>query len=211
MQIVGRSSSHFTRMPLIFAHELGVPFEFAPIYDMTSIDSDIYAGNPALKFPILRTQSSSLFGAQNICRALAEIAASPKRIVWPEELRDDLSRNAQELVWHGMSTQVQVAFGTMICKLPGDNTYFVKARSGLERSLGWLDKNLDGALRALPLQRDLSLFEVSLFCLVDHLGFRRTVDTAPFSALERFTEDFGMRPSARQTAYRFDAPPAAPA
>ena len=26
MQIVGRSSSHFTRMPLMFAHELGVPF-----------------------------------------------------------------------------------------------------------------------------------------------------------------------------------------
>jgi len=211
MQIVGRSSSHFTRMPLMFAHELGVPFEFAPVYDMTSMDSDIYAGNPALKLPILRTQNSSLFGAQNICRALVEMAGSRKRIVWPEELRDNLSRNAQELVWHGMSAQVQVAFGTIVCKLPGENTYFVKARSGLERSLGWLDENLGSALRMLPLQRDLSVFEVSLFCLVDHLTFRRTVDIAPFSALVRFIEEFGMRPSARHTAYRFDIPPAAPA
>jgi glutathione S-transferase len=211
MQIVGRSSSHFTRMPLIFAHELGVPFEFAPVYDMTSMESEIYAGNPALKLPILRTESSSLFGAQNICRALAEIAGSPKRIVWPEELRDNLSRNAQELVWHGMSTQVQVAFGTIICQLPTDNTYFVKARSGLERSLAWLDKNLDTVLRTLPPRRDLSLFEVSLFCLVDHLAFRRTVDIAPFCALMRFAEEFGARPSSRDTIYRFDTPPAAPA
>jgi glutathione S-transferase len=207
MQIVGRSSSHFTRMPLMFAHELGVPFEFAPVYDMTSMDSEIYAGNPALKLPILRTEHSSLFGAQNICRALVEIAGVSKRIVWPEELRDNLSRNAQELVWHAMSAQVQVAFGTIVCKLPIDNIYFLKARSGLERSLAWLDENLGIALRTLPLQRDLSLFEVSLFCLVDHLTFRRTVDIAPFSTLMRFTEEFGTRPSAHHTAYRFDTPP----
>jgi glutathione S-transferase len=211
MHIVGRSSSHYTRMPLIFAHELGLSFEFAPIYDMTDLEIEAYAGNPALKLPILRTESSSLFGAYNICRALVELAGSPKRIVWPEELRDDLSRNAQELVWQGMSTQVQIAFGTIICKLPAENFYFVKARSGLEGSLGWLDENLAAALRALPPQRDLSLFEVSLFCLVDHLTFRGTLDITPFSALLRFTEEFAMRPSARRTLYRFDTPPKAPA
>ncbi|MGH8210908.1 MAG: glutathione S-transferase N-terminal domain-containing protein, partial [Steroidobacteraceae bacterium] len=147
MQIVGRSSSHFTRMPLIFAHELGVPFDFVPIYDMMAMDSEIYAGNPALKLPILRTEDFSLFGAQNICRALAERADSSKRIVWPEELRDALSRNVQELVWHAMSAQVQIAFGTIVCKLPTDNVYFVKARSGLDGSLSWLDENLAAALQ----------------------------------------------------------------
>jgi hypothetical protein len=54
VQIIGRSSSHFTRVALVFAHELGVPFELVPIYDMTEVDPAVYAGNPALKLPTLR-------------------------------------------------------------------------------------------------------------------------------------------------------------
>jgi len=208
LHIIGRSSSLFTRLPLIFAEELGVPFELVPMYDMTATNPEVYAGNPALKLPILRTNGSVLFGAQNICRAIAERAGAPARIVWPEELRDDLSRNAQELVWHCMAAQVQLVFGTIIGKLPPDNVYFAKARAGLESSLRWLDGNLAAALRALP-PRDLSLFEVSLFCLIDHLTFRGTLAIDPFPSLVRLSQEFGTRPSAQRTAYRFDVPPAA--
>jgi hypothetical protein len=35
------------------------------------------------------------------------------------------------------------------------------------------------------------------------------VDIAPFSALMHFAQEFGTRPSARRTAYRFDVPPPA--
>ena len=208
LHIIGRSSSLFTRLPLIFAEELGVPFELVPMYDMTATNPEVYAGNPALKLPILRTNGSVLFGAQNICRAIAERAGAPARIVWPEELRDDLSRNAQELVWHCMAAQVQLVFGTIVGKLPADNIYFAKARAGLEASLRWLDGNLAAALRALP-PHDLSLFEVSLFCLIDHLSFRGTLAIDPFPSLVRFSQEFGTRPSAQRTAYRFDVPPAA--
>jgi glutathione S-transferase len=206
MQIIGRSSSHFTRLSLIFAHELDVPVQLVPIYDMTPTDADTYSGNPALKLPILRAGGTTLFGALNICRKLAELAHSPGRIVWPEALRDDLSRNAQELVWHGMAAQVQLAFGTLIARLPADNIYFVKARSGLAGSLRWLDAHLTAALGALPSPRDLSVFEVSLFCLIEHLGFRQTVDVAPFAALAAFTQEFATRRSAQLTPYRFDTP-----
>ena len=206
LQIVGRSSSHFTRMPLIFAHELSVAFELVPIYDMTQIGAEMYADNPALKLPILRRNDSTVFGAQNICRVIAESSSRSTRIVWPEDLQDDISRNAQELVTHCMSTQVQFAFGVAINKLPADNLYFIKARAGMEGALAWLDSNLSNALEQLP-PRDLSFFEVSLFCLVDHLRFRQTVELHPYSALERFTDEFAQRPSAQVTPYRFDAPP----
>ena len=206
LQIVGRSSSHFTRMPLIFAHELRVAFEFVPIYDMTQIQAEMYADNPALKLPILRRKDSTVFGAQNICRVIAESSSRSTRIVWPEDLQDDISRNAQELVTHCMSTQVQFAFGVAINKLPADNLYFIKARAGMEGALAWLDANLSNALEQLP-PRDLSFFEVSLFCLVDHLRFRKTVELHPYSALERFTYEFAQRPSAQETPYRFDVPP----
>jgi glutathione S-transferase len=136
MQIVGRSSSLFTRMPLIFAEELGVPYELVPIHDMTALGPEVYAGNPALKLPILRTDDGVLFGAQNICRAIAERAQKPARIVWPEGLHDELSRNAQELVWHAMTVQVQLIMGTIIGKLPADNVYFAKMRTGFEGALG---------------------------------------------------------------------------
>jgi glutathione S-transferase len=205
MQIIGRSSSLFTRVPLIFAHELGVPIELVPIHDMSKTDPEVYAGNPALKLPTLRRSGSLVFGAENICRALADAADSRQRIVWPEQLRDDVSRNAQEMVWHAMAAQVQLVFGTMIGKLPPENVYFAKGRAGFEGAVRWLNDHVDEALRALPSSRDLSLFEVTLLCLVDHLSFRATLPVDPYPALVRFARDFGARPSAQRTTYRFDA------
>jgi glutathione S-transferase len=205
IQIVGRSSSHFTRLALIFAHELHVPFELVPIYDMTQTGPEMYAHNPALKLPILRRGDAVVFGAQNICRKLADIAPANARIIWPEELRDDLSRNAQELVTHCMNAQVQFAFGIAINKLPADNLYFVKARAGMIGALAWLESHLSHALEKLP-RRDLSFFEASLFCLIDHLRFRETVELDQYRALLRFTDEFAQRPSAQKTPYRFDVP-----
>src|SRR5688572_23366418 len=108
LQIVGRRSSHFTRIARIFAEELGLSYEIVPIYDMTAHDSTIYANNPALKLPILRSGDEVVFGTENICRAMAERAQQSVAIVWPEQLRAPVSRNAQELVWHCMTAQVQI-------------------------------------------------------------------------------------------------------
>jgi glutathione S-transferase len=207
LQIVGRSSSLFTRLPLIFAEELAVPYELVPIYDMTALGPEVYAGNPALKLPILRLQDTVLFGALNICRAIDERAERPARIVWPEELRSALSRNAQELVWHAMATQVQLVMGTVVGKLPADNVYFAKARSGFEGSLQWLDAHVTNVMAELPTPRRLSVFEASLACLIDHLIFRQTLSVGPYPALVQFTRTFAERESAKKTAYRFDTPP----
>lgn len=211
VEIIGRSSSHFTRVPLIFARELGVSVELVPIFDMTSVDSEVYGGNPALKLPTMRRAGSSVFGAENICRALADLSdatrrdATPKlRIVWPEELREDVARNAQELVWHGMAAQVQLVVGTMLGRLPAGDFYSSKGRAGFEGALRWLDENLADVLVALPSPRDVSLFEVTLFCLMEHIAFRGTLSAAPYTSLLRFTERFATRPSAQRTAYAVD-------
>jgi len=206
VQIIGRRSSHFTRVPLMFAYELGVPFEFVPVYDMTSLDSAIYAGNPALKLPTLRRAGSLLFGAENICRALADLARARMHIVWPEQTSSDLARNAQELVWHGMGAEVTLIFGTVVGSLPADNIYFAKARQGFDGALQWLNSNLTSALRDLPSSRDLSVFEVTLFCLLDHIAFRGTMSLEPYPALTRFAQQFASHLSAQRTPYRFDSP-----
>lgn len=207
MHLTGRRSSLFTRLPLFFVEHLGLACDFTPIPDMTETAPTLYAGNPALKLPILEVDGNKVFGAQNICRVLAERAAAAgntARIVWPEELHDHVSRNAQELVWHCMGAQVALVMGTVIGKLPAGNIYFAKGYLGLEGSLAWLDANLDAALHALPAPRDFSLFEVSLFCLVEHLAFRPTVPLAPHARLTAFTAEFGTREAARRTTYRFD-------
>jgi glutathione S-transferase len=206
VEIIGRSSSHFTRVARIFALELGVDARLVPVHDLTALDADSYAGNPALKLPSLKRDGSLLFGTQNICRALAELGVESRRVIWPEDLRDDLSRNAQELVWHGMAAQVQIVTGMLLAGLPADNGYFVKGRQGFAGALRFLNENLQGALKALP-ARDLSLFEVTLFCLVDHIRFRETVSLDPYPALRSFSEAFAQRPSASSTPYGFDAPP----
>jgi glutathione S-transferase len=207
VQIIGRSSSHFTRVTQIFALELGVPYELVPVYDIAALDSKVFAGNPALKIPTLRRGGALLFGTENICRALAELSTTNKRVVWPEQFRSDLSRNAQELLWHSMAAQVQLAIGTVVAKLPADNIYFVKGRAGFEGALHWLNENVTAVISAFPVERDLSLFEVALFCLMEHLPFRGTLPAEPFPALNQFTRNFAERASAKRTAYRFDAPP----
>lgn len=204
-RITGRSSSHFTRLARVFALELDVACEFAPVYDLASLEARDYAGNPALKLPVLTMHGATVFGAENICRVLAESAPTPRRIVWPEDMRDLQVRNAQELVWHAMQAQVQLGFGTQIARLPADSIYFAKAAAGLRNALQWLDERLAAVIATLP-PRDLSVLEVSLFCLVEHLAFRATVPLAPYGRLAAFAREFGQRASARSTAYRFDVP-----
>lgn len=207
LQIVGRRSSHFTRITRIFAEELGIEYQIVPIYDMTDRDPAIYADNPALRLPILRTADETVFGTENICRTLAERASKPAQIVWPEQLRGSVSRNAQELVYHCMTAQVQIVFGTGISKLPADNVYFEKARIGFEGALEWLDSHVGEALAALPGSRQLSMFETSLFCMIEHLRFRPTLPVEKYSALMAFAQSFGERPSAQRTPYQFDVRP----
>ncbi len=194
------------------AFELGLELDLVPVHDITSADAAVYAGNPARKMPTLRRPSGALvFGAENICRALEDLAVAqnkPSRVVWPEALRSDVSRNAQELVWHGMAAQVQLVFGTIVGKLPSDNVYFAKGRVGFEGALEWLNLNLTEVLQSLPAARDVSLFEVTLFCLLDHLVFRGTLPVAPYPALMAFATSYGQRAAARHTVYRFDTAPA---
>lgn len=172
------------------------------IEDLAATEPGEYSGNPALRMPVLRDADSVLFGAENICRALAERAKTPALIVWPEDLCDVPSRNAHELVWHCMAAQVQILMGTHVGKLPADNVFFAKARAGLDGALGWLDEHVADVVASLPRQRRLSLFEVALYCLIDHLRFGPTVPMKNRASLLSFARQFGTRPSAQRTAYR---------
>jgi glutathione S-transferase len=211
IQLVGRSSSHFTRVTAIFGHELGVPLERVVVRDIASLDPADYGGHPALKLPVLRVGSSSVLGTENICRRLTELAgrSGDPRIVFPERATSDLVRNAQELTWHAMSAQVQLVLGTIVSSLPADAAFFAKGRQGFEGALAWLEDNHGAAIDALPRSRDLSVLEVTLFCLVEHLAFRVTVPTEPYPQLRAFATSFRARASARETAYRFDLDPVA--
>lgn len=51
--LIGRSSSHFTRVPRMLALELGVDLAFQPVYDLGSRQTADYGGNPAMKLPVL--------------------------------------------------------------------------------------------------------------------------------------------------------------
>jgi len=207
IQIHGRRSSHFTRVAVMFAEELAIPYELIPIYDMQDLAPARYSDNPALKMPILRRGDETVFGTINICRTLADEAAAHDAIVWPETLRDTLSRNAHEMVWHGMNAQVQLVFGTLVGKLPADNVFFAKGRAGLEGSLQWLNANVDAVLNGLPADRRLSLFEVSLYCLLEHLVWRGTLTVEGLPNLANFARAYGARASAQCTPYVFDVPP----
>ena len=204
VDIFGRRASLYTRIALLFAETLRVPWRLTHIPDMASLDTAAYGGNPALKLPVLRLGEEMVLGTENICRALAATAMQhrPVHVVWPEHLPARTHLNAQELVWHCATAQVQLAMGTILSGLPADNIYFVKARAGMQGSLAWLDNNLEDLIAALPPQREISLFEASLFCLMEHLVFRPTLSVAPYARLNAFVDTFATRDAARATVYR---------
>lgn len=204
--LIGRSGSHFTRVASMFASDLGVALERDVVHELQSLDESVYGGHPALKIPALRVGGSTLFGTENICRRLVELAGrdGDHRVVLFEHARTDLRRNAQELVWHSMAAQVQLIVGVRFAKLPTDNVFFDKATRGLEGSLRWLDARIDEVLAELPADRITSLFETALFCLVEHMRFRTIVSVEPYARLCAFAATYGERPSARESPYRLD-------
>ncbi len=202
MEIVGRQSSHFTRVVRIFAHELGLEYTLTPIFDLMSEDPEAYAGNPALKLPILKSGGQVIYGHQNICRALLRRAGLDARVVMPEQAGTPLLMNAHETLMHAMAVQVEVVFHEVVEKRPPDAASRKRRRS-LVNCLAWLDEHLGTVLGALP-ERDFSYFEVGLYCLLEHLPFRNPMDISAMPKLVAFVEEFGKRSSAQATPYRFD-------
>ena len=201
LAIVGRSSSHFTRVARVFALELGVPHDFRPILDMTSLEADTYAGNPALKMPVLVLPEGPLFGTENICRELARRSPEGSRAVLRGQVPDRLVANAEELALHAMSADVLL----VLAAIAGDGQASPKVRAGLENSLRFLDENLEAVLSALPPARLVSFFEVATFSLVMHLRFRKLADIGDHGRLAAFAARFSGRESARCTEFRFDS------
>lgn len=201
---MGRSSSSFTRVVRIFAAELAVPYAFEIVRDLQSLKVDDYGGNPALKLPSLRTPQATWFGALNVCRELARCTERPEHVIWPEALEQPLLANAQELVLHALSTEVGLIMSGL-GEQPADTPHRGKMSRSLDNVLSWLDAHLEQALVALPSERQLSYLEVTLFCLIDHLDFRKVMPTAGYAQLTAFREAFGARAACKETAYRFDA------
>ncbi len=197
--LVGRSSSHFTRVARVFAHELDVPHAFRPVLDLASAELATYADNPALKIPVLVDEQGSLFGTENICRALAERSGKRTNVVLRGDVDDRLVANAEELTLHAMSAEVVA----ILAQASGGQAS-PKVLPSLENSLGWLDAHVDDLLGRLPSGK-VAFVEVALFCLVTHLPFRQVMEVDRWSRLGAFRQRFGERTSARATEYRFDA------
>jgi len=201
--IIGRSSSHFTRVTRIFAAELGVDSSFQVVRDLMSSDPADYGGNPALRIPSLRTPQGVWFGSLTVCRELWRRSSPRPRVVWPEDLDTPVLANTQELVLQAMSTEVTLIMARL-ADASASNAHNAKLRTSLVNMMSWLEQNVSAMLAALPPDRDLSYLEVTLFCLVTHLEFRDVVPTASYTELNKFCQQLATRASVGQTAYRFD-------
>jgi len=202
LTIVGRSSSHFTRVTRIFAFELGLEPALRVVHSLASASASDYGGNPALRIPALVAPSGTWFGALSVCRELMRQARSERRVIWPEALDRPLLANAQELTVQAMSTEVSLIMGSLNgAELPA--AHREKLATSLHGSLGWLDENIAAVLQLLP-ARDLSFLEVTLFCLLAHLEFRALLPLGGYARLQDFCARYAERPSARATPFCFD-------
>jgi len=203
LQLFGRSSSHFTRVARVFASELQVEHVFRPVFDLNALEPSTFGDNPALKLPVWVDEQGPLFGTENICRELRRRAQVPlNRVVMRGEVASRTLANAEELTLHVMSAEVSL----IMAKVAGEGHLAPpKVAPSLHHCLRYLDRELSAILTALPEDRQLSFFEVSLFCVVTHLEFREVADTSSLRRLREFCQRFGERESAKATSYRYDA------
>ena len=206
MQLFGRSSSHFTRIPRIFAVEAEVPLELVLIRDLMSTNPDDYGGHPAMKMPTLHTEAGIWYGSLPISREIVACSDLNLHIVWPEDMERPVAANAQELVLTAMSTEVGLIMGKA-SGVAADNSHLAKQRAGLLGAMEWLELNFQRALDTLPAERDLSYLEVSLFCLAEHLEFREVLTLDAYPQLRAYAQRFAQRRSAHATKFKFDFPP----
>ncbi|HYE46933.1 MAG TPA: glutathione S-transferase family protein [Caulobacter sp.] len=202
-QLFGRSASHFTRVARMVAIEAGVDLDFRVILDIKSLDAEAYGGHPALKLPTLVLGEERVFGSTTICRRLVQASPAGFTLTWPEAMSPRL-QTAWELLSQAMTSQVQLAFGVTVTGLPVDHLFFVKAAKGLDGAMTWLDERLPDLLAELP--PGLSLFEIALFCQLEHLRFRPTAGLRQRPNLDAFQVGFATRPSAMATPCELDSP-----
>ncbi len=186
------------------AAELGVSYDFEVVRDLRSLDASDYAGNPALRLPILKSPRGNWYGALCICRELARQAPEQRHVVWPEDLTQALSSNVQELTLQAMASEVSLIMA-QLAGTPASDAQLTKLDQSLRNMLGFIDENIEAALALLPRERATSLLEVTLFCLVRHLEFRELLDTSGWRALGAFAERVERRASAHATPDRVAA------
>jgi glutathione S-transferase len=203
--IVGRSSSHFTRVPRVIAHALAVPYTLEVVRDLSSTDPRDYAGNPSIKIPSLRVDGEVIFGAEPSARRIAAMSGAAASVAWPEDMTHVTARNAHEVVWTAMSTQVQLAIATHFHPIPRTHPLLSRLETSLGGALAWLELHAEDVSASLPPERTTSLFEVALVCLVEHLSFRPTLSSAATPRLAALASALGERAPFASTRYRLDA------
>ena len=207
LTLIGRSSSHFTRVARVYAEELAVPHDFSVVHAIASTSSSTFGENPSLRVPSLVTPEGTWFGSLNVCRELARRSPLDRLLVWPEDLTDPLSANAQELTLEGMSAEVTIVMARL-AGVADEHAAMEKPFARMRGAAAWLEGHFDAALARLP-ERQLSFLEVSAFCFATHLEFRGMGRLDALPKLRAFAAAFAARPSAERTPYRFDQPPAA--
>jgi glutathione S-transferase len=205
--LVARSSSHFSRIARIYAAELGVECVFEPVFDIKATQASVFADNPLLRVPSLRTPEGTWFGSIGVCRELARRATPRGRLLWPEDLSSALGANAHEVTLDALGTGVTIIMAR-VAGFTDDAPLLEKPFARLHGALDWLEANLDAAIASLP-ERQLSFLEVSAFCFLTHLEFRQLGSLASHPTLRAFCAAFGAKDCARTTPYYFDKPPAA--
>lgn len=206
IEIIGRQSSHYTRQVRMLAHELAIEYALQPVHDLMSEDPAVFGGNPALKLPAVRQGDTVVWGSLNACRWLArQTDDGTARVFWPEQAGSARCMNAHEVLAHAMAVQVEVVFHEIVSKRPPDAAS-LKRRASLMQCLSWLDRHSHDVREGFPSGK-IAIFDLGLFCLLEHLPFRNPIDLSSMPQLTAFAHAFGARPSAQATPYRFDAPP----
>ena len=198
MKLYGTVASHFTRKVRVVLHELGLPYEFVVIKDLTDLRASTFAGNDLLQIPILEDGPRRLIESDIICAyLLSQGGKSEAEIAFLPRGGDHFGHlQPLALINGGMAAGAHLMGGRR-SEIPDleKYPYFQQQRSAMLGALNWLDHDLEGRARYQE-GTGLSMLEIALVCFADWAVFREMVPSlAEYPHVEAFVAHWRDRPS----------------
>ena len=162
MKLLATPKSHFSRKIRLLLDHLKLPYELVDVGDVSSPDSSLFDGNPAMGVPVLEDGDIWMVESDHIASYLVRTYDPHDRF---DVLTDSVELlNLRAVMNNIMANEVKLILAERGGLDPGPHAYFQKALKSIELGLSWLE-----ARSSLLKSENPGYAEFHFICLWEHL------------------------------------------
>ena len=191
IKLFATPKSHFSRKVRLLLDHLELPYELVDVGDVSSGDSSLFDGNPALGVPVLEDDEVWMLESDHIASYLVRTYDPGDRFDVLTESVDLL--NARAVMNNIMANEVKLILAERGGLDPSPHAYFQKALKSIELGLSWLE-----AWSSLLKSENPGYAEFHLISLWEHLELYQLTELN-YPRLQELAEQLGHLETVRKS------------